>query len=212
MSAETSLKDSNTPKIWAMIVLDAVLLSALLAGDSIFQAGASGLAHAIADKGVVAVVVGPVLATLLAGIVPSTFRDVLVFWKLKHALPGHRAFTVLAPSDPRIDLGKLKNRIGTIPHDPRKQNTTWYGLYRSVQNEPAVSGTHRVFLLFRDLATISVLGSLAVLLGWALSMLTPLEASWAASLFIIQYLVFAIAARHVGCRLVTTVLALSASS
>jgi hypothetical protein len=83
---------------------------------------------------------------------------VLVFWRLKYPLlPGCRAFSKIAPNDPRIDMDAVKGMYPEgLPEDPKKQNAAWYKLYKQQGNKLIVKDAHRFFLLTRDLATLTV--------------------------------------------------------
>src|SRR5262249_50231561 len=120
--------------------------------------------------------------------------------------------TVHAKSDPRIDSHRLWARLGRYPTDPAEQNQVWFKLYLKHQNEAAVLEANQRYLLFRDLASASILmlaaiGALAAL-GW----LQGLNVGNAALGLVFQYFVTALAARERGNRLVTNVLAASAAT
>lgn len=81
----------------------------------------------------------------------------LVFWRVKHSLPGCRAFSKLAVGDPRIDLGRLKRAVGgEFPSDPEEQNKAWYRLYQQVRDSASIEDAHKEYLLFRDITWLTV--------------------------------------------------------
>lgn len=81
----------------------------------------------------------------------------LVFWRTENALPGCRAFTELAPKDPRIDLASLKQAVGGMfPISPGEQNKTWYRLYQKHKDSPSIQDAHRDYLLFRDITWLTL--------------------------------------------------------
>lgn len=97
------------------------------------------------------------LAVVLEGVIHSNRKAVLVFWKKKNPLPGCRAFSDIAPNDPRISMAILKRMFPDgFPEDPQEQNAAWYNLYKKHRNKPIVYDAHRCFLLTRDLATLTV--------------------------------------------------------
>ena len=57
----------------------------------------------------------PFATLILDGIVTSDFKEVLVCWRLKNTLPGHRAFSVHAKADPRVDMKALEDKHGPLP-------------------------------------------------------------------------------------------------
>src|SRR5206468_4568309 len=76
----------------------------------------------------------------------------------RRALPGHRAFSVYAKKDPRIDFVRLQRALGNkMPPDPEAENKAWYRFYLEVQNVPAVQQVHRDFLLLRDYTGLAAL-------------------------------------------------------
>ena len=105
-----------------------------------------------------------------SGIVPADTKAQLVFWRIKFALPGHRAFSKYLKNDNRIS-----NRINMdiFPTDPHEQNSKWYSIYKKHQNAPSVSEAHRNFLLARDICSISficlIIGTIAILLSTCIS-------------------------------------------
>ena len=103
----------------------------------------------------------PLLITLVVTFMNRMGKDsvklALVFWRVKHALPGCRAFSDLAIGDPRIDLGRLKQAVGgKFPTDPEEQNKVWYGLYQQVRDSGSIEDAHKEYLLFRDIIWLTV--------------------------------------------------------
>lgn len=200
-----SLKAGNTPILWAVVSFDVVVVIAIEVGLLLTQ---QVQLSRITLWRILLTAVAPVLVLFLNNLLSARLKAVLVYWRVRHVLPGHRAFSVLALRDPRIDLGKLERNVGPFPKDARDQNTKWYGLLKRVEAEPEISHAHSNFLLLRDVAALSLLllGCVVVsaLLGFV-GMTT-----WApASAFLgAQYLLSAIGARHQGNGLVTSVLAL----
>jgi hypothetical protein len=154
----------------------------------------------------------PVLVLLLSSLLSAQTKAVIVFWRLRDTLPGHRAFSKHAQSDPRIDLAALRANVGTFPHDAREQNAAWYRLYKEVESDVIVAQAHRHYLLFRDLAAISLLlVPVAVGLLWVLG--ARVLVVWSSGIvFLVQYAAAACAARQNGVRFVTNVLTLHAVS
>lgn len=149
----------------------------------------------------------PVLVLLLVNVLPHEVKSSLVFWKFRDALPGCQAFTRYAPRDQRIDMAALKKNVGAFPTAPADQNARWYKLYKQVPADPTVRDAHRHYLMYRDMAALSL--PLIVLVPAALYFtgLAP-AAQWsAAALFLVQYILTALSARWSGVRFVCNVLA-----
>jgi hypothetical protein len=155
--------------------------------------------------------VAPVIVLLLTSLIPAPAKDVLVFWRLRDTLPGHRAFSVHAKRDPRIDLDALRNNVGEFPDAPRDQNARWYQLYKEVESDAPVVLAHRHYLLFRDLAPLSLFLAIATPLVLLSLGAEQSAALFALLIFLLQYAATAVAARNSGVRFVTTVLALHAA-
>jgi len=153
-----------------------------------------------------------VITAVLNGFFSSDTKARLVFLRWHNALPGHRAFSQYAKSDPRIDLVALEKILGSaFPVDPLDQNREWYKMYKTVEKEPAVSQVHKDFLLLRDYTGLCVL--FIVFYGAVGLYVIP---SWKTFgfyllLLIIQYVVVRQAASHYGVRMVTNVLAQKAA-
>lgn len=207
MDSMVSLKGRNVLLIWAVLACDAAIIISI-AFPSVFEAATiSSLGIARLASATIA----PVIVFFLSSLIPSDIKAVLVFWRLTDALPGHRAFSVYATKDPRIDLGKLKANIGAFPDTARNQNSMWYSLYRKIQGDVIVATANRQFLLFRDIAAISILLTILVPeVLWALDS-SGLHIVYVEGLFVAQYIAAMIAARNHGIRLVTNVLAVHSS-
>lgn len=148
----------------------------------------------------------PLILIIAYGILPSSWKDVLVFWRRHYPLPGCRAFTHFAKKDLRIDEDKLEAKLGSFPQEPKKQNTTWYELYTLVQDKKKIQYTNRTFLLSQDIAGIAVLffvfGTFALILsGAAIDNVVKF-----AGITIVEYILFSIVAHNFGNRLVCNVL------
>ncbi|WP_091785714.1 hypothetical protein [Paraburkholderia steynii] len=153
----------------------------------------------------------PVPILFLSYLLSHKAKAILVFWRVNNPMPGSRAFSVHAPSDVRIDLTALKKNVGEFPESERDQNSMWYRLYKLVENDITVVETHQKYLMFRDIAAMSIL-----LVPVAPSVLflfgnKPSTAAWSAAVFGLQYLITAVAARNSGVRFVQNVLCIHAT-
>jgi hypothetical protein len=153
-------------------------------------------------------------AVALIDAVPGDhFKAALVFWRWTNPLPGSRAFErAYLDADHRIAVDKLKAHLdGKFPRAAKEQNATWYRLYKTVQTEPEVAGTHYEYLLFRDLAWFTfVLGVLATITLMVNPIRRP-ELLAYAGVAVVLYALFARAAFVRGHRFVRTVLAVVAA-
>jgi len=205
-ASSKTLKGRNLAWLVATLVLD-VLVLLVLAFDTAIQ---ELTLPAIAAVRTSLTALLPVPALLLSSLISADVKAILVFWRIKNPLPGARAFSVHAPADHRIDLAKLKKNVGEFPTDPREQNTKWYGLYKQVASDLSVQDSHKNYLLFRDIAAMSLLLVPALPIAMHFMNVRPQGILTSTALFAGQYLVAAVAARTTGIRFVQNVLAVHA--
>lgn len=198
------LKDQNTLLLLGVMAADALLLITLtLPSISADVAKFSSLLVRL-----LTLAGAPALVLMATMLIPAEGKSAIVFLRIRNILPGHRAFSTYVPRDGRIDAQALRKNVGAFPSDPKEQNKLWYRLYKKVEAEISVTQAHRHYLLFRDLAALSLL---LALVSPAVLLFVGLEPSLAAisiGLFIVQYVLSAIAARNSGVGFVCNVLAL----
>lgn len=206
-----SLKAENGKAIWLLVSADIVVIVLVLTGFAFTQASLSELAQSAFVRGLLFAAAGPLVAVFLNDLLPSNAKASIVFWRIKDALPGHRAFSEHAEADPRIDIAALKKKVGEFPRNPRDQNSCWYKLFQKHQSNVIVSDSHKRFLLFRDSSSLTLL---ILAIAWIASVLAGAPAGLQATVvggLAVQFLWLAISARNTGIRLVQNVLALEAS-
>ena len=157
---------------------------------------------------VLTTMVMPVVVLLIVNVLPHDVKSMLVYWKPLGVLPGCEAFTKYGPRDPRIDMAALKKNVGALPTESTEQNAKWYKLYQQVPNEPEVQEAHKLFLMYRDMAVLSLPLVALVPLSLNVASVSNSTLALAAGLFVIQYLLTALSARWSGIRFVCNVLAL----
>lgn len=202
-----SLMSRNFKWLCSLAIVDVVVVLIVVFPEVV---GGVSLAQLATIRGVFVSAL-PVLVLVLSALLPANVKASLVYWKGREALPGHEAFSRHAVADPRIDIAELEKAVGVLPSSGAEQNAVWYGLYRRVDTDVTVVEAHRAYLLFRDMAAISVL--LVVLLPFGLyaSGASLMACLVGAALFFVQYALTAVAARNSGIRFVTNVLAVHAS-
>jgi hypothetical protein len=203
-NADKTLKSQNLKWLWSVVAVDALALALIASPEILSPASVSSLAWVR----LLAAGVAPVVVLLLTSLLSADVKAVIVSWRVKETLPGHRAFSVYAPSDSRINIDALRKNVGSFPDDPREQNTLWFKLYKKVESEVTVAQAHRHYLLFRDLAAMSLLLAPLATLGLYLSGAAS-TAPWIAfAILCTQCGATAVAARNNGIRFVTNVLTL----
>ncbi len=209
-SKSKTLKDQNRWQLWLIIACNALAFYIACQWETIalsgFQSALSGAANLLP------VGLAIVVTTTANGLLSAGMKDRLVFLRWHRALPGHRAFSAHAKTDPRIDFARLQRALGNkIPTDPEGENNTWYRLYLEVQNVPAVQQVHRDFLLLRDYTGLAAL----FLIGLGCTAFFVI-ATWKViaiyvGLLLLQFLVARHSAATYGVRFVCTVLAQKAA-
>jgi hypothetical protein len=202
-----SLKRRNLTWLVATLVLD-VLVLLVLAFDTIVQELAPTTVAVLRTS---LTLLLPIPALILSSLLTADHKAILVFWRFKNPLPGSRAFSVHAQADHRVDLVRLREQMGGFPADEREQNAKWYSLYKQVDSDPSVVDSHKNYLLFRDIAAMSLLLVPVLPVAMHFAGVDATRILISAAWFFGQYLVTAFAARSTGIRLVQNVLAVHTS-
>lgn len=203
-NSERSLKSLNMKWLVLLAAADVLFVLLFVAPDLL-----NGVTLTQIGVGrILTTTVMPVVVLLIVNVLPHDVKSMLVYWKPLGVLPGCEAFTKYGPRDPRIDMAALEKNVGALPTDSMGQNSKWYKLYKQVTNEPEVQEAHKLFLMYRDMAVLSL--SLMALVPLSLNMVGV--SNWtlelAAGLFFVQYLLTALSARWSGIRFVCNVLAI----
>jgi hypothetical protein len=198
-----SLKSEYAKWLWMLLVADLIavllfLVPGVPSGASLVELG---------NWRLLTTVVVPVVVLLLVNVLPHKAKCMLVYWKPYGWLPGCEVFSKYAPEDVRVDMEELGRHVGPLPALPEKQNARWYQLYKLIENEPEIAEAHKSFLMYRDMAVLSlpfiILAPVSLYFAGASA-----GAQWfGAVIFALQYLLTAVSARHNGIRFVTSVLA-----
>ena len=207
MSNDKSLKTKNYPTLIGFIIWLCFLLITFLTVPNhiIFQLGT--LISKTETGNILYLSIFPFLIIIINGILPSNIKAVLVFFRFKNVLPGHRVFSKLIKKDPRIESSKLFDLIGYKPITPSDQNKTWYSIYKKHESVPFIRESHRVFLLTRDMTAIAFL---FIPIGISILILFKLDLGVIIKFFIlslIQFVIIALVANNYGQRFALNVLA-----
>jgi hypothetical protein len=204
-SRSDALKAANIKWLVMLAVLDAAVVLLFIAPELV-DAGMLALLR------VGSTAVLPVVVLLLTGLLSHEAKARLVYWKIANPLPGSAAFTKHAPADARIDMKALARNVGALPTEPAEQNAKWYKLYQQVSGDAAVAHAHKLYLMYRDMASMSlILMPLVPAALWYAG--APPASRWiAGGLLVLQYVVCAISARHSGTRFVCNVLAIHSTT
>lgn len=198
-----SLKSEYARWLWLLLIADLIVVLLFLvpgvpSGASLTELGSWRL---------LTTVVVPVVVLLLVNVLPHKAKCMLVYWKPYGWLPGCEVFSKYAREDVRVDMEALERHVGPLPSLSEKQNARWYQLYKLIENEPEITDAHKSFLMYRDMAVLSLpfifLAPFCLYFAGAST-----GAQWiGAGIFALQYLLTAVSARHNGIRFVTNVVA-----
>jgi hypothetical protein len=201
--SEKSLKAQYQKWLWSLVIADLIgILFLVFPGIPSADDLTKGELWRLLTTTIV-----PVVVLLIVNVLPHKMKCMLVYWKPYGWLPGSQAFSKYGPDDPRVDMTRLAANVGPLPTSPKDQNARWYQLYKAKATETEVAEAHKLFLMYRDMATITIflipLVPLALYHAYA-----PASSQWiAASALGVQYLVTALSARNSGIRFVTNVVA-----
>ena len=109
MTAKRTLKASNTGWLTSLVAVDVAIMLGFVLPEHL---GAGRELSSLSVVRAATLTFAPVIIMLLAALLPSNVKASLVFWRLRHALPGHRAFSIHAVNDPRIDIAVLQKNAG----------------------------------------------------------------------------------------------------
>lgn len=201
----TSLKEGNAPKLFALLAANVIFFYLLVHSDQVgagnWPTSASGWVEFLPAG------VGVALVGILNGQISSDMKARLVFLRWRLPYPGSRAFSYHGPKDLSVDMAALDRLHGPLPTDPKEQNVLWYRMYRAVAGLPGVAQAHRHFLFARDYAFMSLV-MLVVLGGAACIAMKPV---WSVAVYVLllmlQWALATNAASVGGQRFVTIVLA-----
>lgn len=201
-----SLKDAYSPKLLLVMLANLSVYYLAVKTDSILVGGAGALVREWSDA--IPAGVGLIITSLLNAQLDSNNKARLVFWRWQNPLPGSEAFTRYAKQDNRVDFAALEKAYGPLPTKPDEQNSLWYKMYRTLEEDASVKQAHHDFLFTRDWASLAVL--LLLTLGPASFFYSPSTktALLYLAMLIAQYLLARQAAKNYGVGFVTTVLAL----
>jgi len=205
-SSEPYLKSKNAVYLWTFIGFNLALFLSLFTTKGFTGSSIEDLWARVTTKdGIIAAII-PILAIVLSGAIGDLGKARLVFWRWHNPLPGCRVFTELVSTDPRIDVPALTKKLGEFPKDPQAQNALWYRLYREHKGDIQISEAHRIYLLTRDMATVSILFFVLFSIGMFVGSVNWKTAVLYMFALIAQYLLVACAARNYGTRFVLNIL------
>jgi hypothetical protein len=210
-----SLKQKNQPQLITFVVSNAIGLGLIALGLSrllaVFQELSKGdwtiLGKLIAIPAFLTLITG-----ILGWVMPRAGKEFLVFWKIRNCLPSSRAFTLIGPRDPRVDMQRLISKYGSLPEEPGQQTALWYRIYRAHKEEASVEDAHGAFLRFREMTTLCVAFIIVSAVSVTYFAIGGKQFLFGVLLLVFEYLTVMIAARNAATRFVANVLAIESAS
>ncbi|MDE9518111.1 hypothetical protein KKJ17_10270 [Xenorhabdus bovienii] len=204
MSETKNLKESNKASIYLSISIMCVIVF-------LIQLGAEGYVNIKNVYAGIGVSGGAsVISLLLVNIIPLNLKHIIVFWRIKHVLPGNRVVE-LCQKDERLNMEDLQREwpdlfLHNMPEQDR--NPFWYKkIYKKSEPSFQVIDAHKNFLLFRDLC------SAALVMFFCAGFLKIIEINglyikWSVLVFLFgMSFLFSIISRYYGNRMVTSAVA-----
>lgn len=207
-----SLKTQNIAMLIPYAVWCLSLYAVFLTGDdNSWQNIESYFDNFTAKDGMVAAL-SPIIVFVLSGILNADIKSIIVFWRIKNPLPGNRVFTELGPKDARIDMNKIGQIVGTVPTEPKQQNSLWYKYSKKYQDSLTVKTAYKHFLLARDMTAIT----LVMLVPLPFSVII-INKNWQGAfiyfgILLGQYILLTLVAQNHGKRFACNVLAVMCTS
>jgi len=203
---KTSLKSKNALYLWTFIGANIAVFFAAIIRAKLDYASVDHFWHLVSARDGFIAACMPLATIILNGVLGDLAKARLVFWRWKNPLPGCRAFTVLMHTDPRIDVPTLKAKHGSLPRSPKDQNVLWFQMYKRHAESLTVSEGHRLYLLTRDMASISAIFAIVFSIFALISSSQREIALFYCAALLIQYLILSASARNYGNRFVLNVL------
>ena len=203
-----NIKSSYRATLWLFAGMNVAVFWALVVVGDHLGSVRDAFASLTAKDGLF-ILFAPIGTLVLNGLLSADNKARLIYLRLKHPLPGSKAFTRIANEDDRIDPNALISEFGELPTKPAAQNRLWYRIYKQHESDSVVIESHRDWLFSRDLAGyaaifLALFGTIAIFAsqGWRIS------AAYI-GLLVFQYVVLALVAQNYGRRFVANVLALA---
>lgn len=105
---------------------------------------------------IIAIPLITIIGLVIMNSVSSKFKEIIIFWKLKYALPGFRWQSKIACKDSKLNI-EILNKKYVKNLLPQKQQDIWYKAYQRYKSDEGILESHKEYLFSRDLCTTTVL-------------------------------------------------------
>lgn len=202
-----SLKKQNLVILTPYVIWCLSLYALFLSGDEKSLQNIKAYYDDFSAKDGMVAALTPIIVFVLSSILSADIKAIIVFWKIKNPLPGNRVFTELGPKDARIDMNKIEQIVGTIPTEPKDQNSLWYRHYKIHQECLIVKTAHRHFLLARDMTAVTLVMLILLPCSIVIASKNLQGALIYLGILLTQYIALTLAAQSHGKRFACNVLA-----
>lgn len=147
-----------------------------------------------------------IAVNLFSDLIPRSVKEVLIFLRLSDRLPSYRAFRDGNLRDPRINNAGVQELFAEKPAEGKDSFSLWFELYKAFGEAPAAATAHKNFLLYREM---SVQAYLFLTISFFLGIFIEMNIKFFVLLnffFILNVIVFSLAARIAANRLVVAVI------
>jgi hypothetical protein len=154
---EMTLKSTNFPFVFGFALMLYVGFAFVNGFDWSFAESMEIGKEGVKLKSPVLTLATHFLVLILTYIISPEWKHRAVYLRWDHPLPGSRVFTELCAKDSRISHENLIKKYGELPTSPIEQNSLWYKIYQKKQSDKVLLNSHRHWLLFRDIFSISII-------------------------------------------------------
>lgn len=200
-----NLKTQNYPLIGIYIIFNVSIFLTLYNSGNITTDTITMYFNELKIKDGIFFTVLSLLIIITGGMFSNKLKEIIVFWKTENRLPGCEAFSKFIYEDDRINIKKIKDKYGKLPNNPKKQNSLWYKIFKSL-NDKSIHKTHKDFLLCRELSVITIL---LFLLSIPIFIKYSIIGLYFLIFLIFEYILVRYCAKNTAERLVVNTLALS---
>lgn len=154
------------------------------------------------------IAVAALAATLIQDIIPKPFKEILVFWRLRDRLPGHRAFSGAFSKNSRIDFKKIKNLSEISSLLPGDQQRIFYRIYKNHSKDVRVEHYSCRYICWRDTASVIFMLTMIIFptVIWLFGFSFLRQSIEITTISAVAFLMTSIAARQMAIELVYQVL------
>lgn len=207
MKKKKTLKEENNKMIISFVIINLVLGYLFLYMNDPNIDNINDFYKSIISKKSIFYLITPFIALVLTNLLSSNFKAKLVFLRFRDPLPGSRAFSKYLYKDVRIDVANIKDKHNPLPEKANEQNALWYSIFKKYPDNTMIVGSHKNFLLLRDLSCVSVLLFIIFSIVWMLSSGLFINPFNYFVYLLLQFITLNICANNQGCRFTCNVLA-----